>query len=199
MSKNKYHLPFEGEFFVEFGGIRKKDSHSWDILLQRYAYDFEIRDEKNKPYHDQYLKIENYYCYKKNILAPLDGYVVDLCNEFPNTKIAKNRKIVCDVADVRGNYIFLKHKYNEYSLIAHIEKDSFRVQVGDFVKAGDVLAQIGNSGNTNGPHIHFQVQNGMGKTAKGIPIYFHHIQIRKNKKRIYHRYIKKGEFVQNKK
>lgn len=199
MSKNKYHLPFKEEFFIEFGGITKKDSHSWDIPEQRYAYDFEIRDEKNKPYHDDYLIIPNYYSYKKKIYAPLDGYVVDICNEYKDTKIRKNRPIVCDADDVKGNYILIKHKNNEYSLIAHILKDSFQVKVGDMVKTGDYIAQVGNSGNTNGPHIHFQIQNDFNfETAKGIKIRFTNLYIQKNGKRIFRKYIKNGDFVQNK-
>ena len=62
MSKNKYILPFNESFYIEFGGTRKKDSHSWDVIPQRYAYDFEIRDDQNKPYHDDYLEKSNYNC-----------------------------------------------------------------------------------------------------------------------------------------
>ena len=42
MSKNKYYLPMKGIWYIEFGGTKKKNSHSWDIIGQRYAYDFEI-------------------------------------------------------------------------------------------------------------------------------------------------------------
>lgn len=198
MSKNKYHLPFKEEFFIEFGGVTKKDSHSWDIPLQRYAYDFEIR-ENNLPYHDDYLNLQNYYSYKKHLYAPLDGYVVDICNEYEDTKVRKGRPIICDVDDVKGNYILIKHKNNEYSLIAHILKNSFQVKVGDFVKTGDYIAQVGNSGNSNGPHIHFQIQNDWNFShAIGIPIHFTNVIIRKNNRRIHRKYIKNGEFVQNK-
>lgn len=200
MSKNKYRLPFKEKFYIEFGGITEKDSHSWDIPSQRYAYDFEIRDNNNKPFQDDYMKLENYYSYQKEILAPLEGYVVDICNQFEDTKIEKNRSIVCDCKDVRGNYIILKHAHGEYSLIAHILKDSFQVKMGDLVKTGTVLARIGNSGNSNGPHIHFQVQNSMDfDKAKGIPIQFSGILITRNDKRILRKYVKNGDFVQNKK
>ena len=42
MSKNKYRLPFNNTWYVEYGGLTKKTSHSWDIISQRYAYDFEF-------------------------------------------------------------------------------------------------------------------------------------------------------------
>ena len=45
MSKNKYILPFKGSWYVEYGGTKKENSHSWALLGARYAYDFEIRKE----------------------------------------------------------------------------------------------------------------------------------------------------------
>ncbi len=198
MKKNRYSLPFKEEFYVEFGGIKKKDSHSWQIPAQRYAYDFEIRDLEDKPYHDDYYDLNNYYSYKKNILAPMDGVVVEVVNDYPDTKIVENRKIVCDVADVRGNHIIIMHGHNEYSMIAHILKDSFRVREGDVVKRGDVIAMVGNSGNTNGPHIHFQVQRGMEDNAEGIPILFEKILMREKGKKVHRKYVRHGMFVKNK-
>lgn len=196
--KNSYSLPFKEEFYVEFGGINKKDSHSWDIPSQRYAYDFEIRDKQNLPFHDDYLVLDNYYSYKKDIIAPMDGVVVEICNKYPDTKIVKDRKIVCDVDDVRGNHIIIMHGHNEYSMIAHILKDSFKVKEGDYVKRGQELAKIGNSGNTNGPHIHFQVQKGDGQLAPGIPIHFQNVVKTVHNHPCYAKYLKHGMLVKNK-
>lgn len=159
MSKNKYILPFKGKWYIEYGGTRKKNSHSWDIIPQRYAYDFEIR-KNNLPYHDDYKNKENYYCYNEDIIAPCDGYVYDIVDLYKDTRIIEGRPVICDIKDVRGNYITIKHAHGEYSTICHIKKGTFKVKEGDYVKAGTVLASVGNSGNTMGPHIHFQVQKG---------------------------------------
>lgn len=177
MSKNKYSLPFKGTWYIEYGGIKKINSHSFDIIGQRYAYDFEIRKD-NLPYHDNLQECNNYYSYLKNVYAPLDGWVVDLVNCYSNTHITKDRKIICDCDNPRGNYIIIKHPNNEYSTICHFEKDSFEVKVGDIVKEGQLLGKVGNSGNTQGPHIHFQVQAGINPDYdKGIPITFHNAYV----------------------
>lgn len=199
MSKNRYILPFKDSFYVEFGGVSEKDSHSWDVISQRYAYDFEIRDNNDKPYHDNYLELKKYYSYNKDIIAPLDGYVASISNCYQDTEIKEGRPITCDCDDVRGNHIIIKHKHGEYSLIAHILKDSFQVKEGDIVRQGQVIAKVGNSGNTNGPHIHFQIQDRLdSKNAKGIKINFKNIKIRKNNRYIHRRYIKHGYTVENK-
>ena len=172
MSKNHYILPFKGSWYVEYGGTTKKNSHSYDIIGERYAYDFEIR-ENNLPYHDDYHQKENYYSYLQDVICPCDGFVFELCDSYPNTKIYENRKTSCDVDDPRGNYITLKHEHGEYSTICHLEKGTITKKVGDLVNRGEVLAKVGNSGNTEGPHIHFQVNKGPDfNMSPGVKITF---------------------------
>ncbi len=182
MSKNKYNLPMKGKWYIEYGGTKKKNSHSWNILGQRYAYDFEIRKE-NLPYHDDLTQCKNYYSYLEDIYAPLDGWVIEVVDEYPNTHITKDRKIINDCNDPRGNHIIIKHPKGEYSCICHLEKNTIKVKEGDFVKEGEVLAKVGNSGNTQGPHIHFQVQLGQDTNkSKGIPITFKNAYYKGRKK-----------------
>lgn len=193
MSKNKYVLPFKGEWYIEFGGVTKKTSHSWDIISQRYAYDFEIRKE-DKPYFGDYHECNNFYSYKQEIICPCDGVVVDLVNEYDDTRIVDGRKAICDCKDVRGNYILIKHEHNEYSLICHVLLNSFKCRIGDFLCAGDVIGLVGNSGNTMGPHIHYQVQAGYDfSTACGLPIKFKNYKI--TNKKIQRKYLSCGMYV----
>ena len=44
VQQTRYTLPFRGEWLVYNGGTTPADSHSWDVLTQRYAYDFVIAD-----------------------------------------------------------------------------------------------------------------------------------------------------------
>ena len=195
MSKNKYLLPFIGEYFIEYGGLTKKTSHSWDIIPQRYAYDLENR-KNNLPYHDDYLKLENYYCYLDDIICPCAGFVIDIQDNQPNTKVYKDRPIINDSNDARGNYITIKHAHGEYSTICHFEKGSFKVAIGDIVEAGQVLGKVGNSGNTQGPHIHFQVQKGPDfENSKGVIITFKNAYVNSNKKR----FLSKNHYVSTRK
>lgn len=184
MSKNKYSLPFKGTWYIEYGGWKREHSHSWNIIGQRYAYDFEIR-KNNLPYHDDPTKNENYYSYLENVYAPLDGWVIEVIDQYENTHITKERKIINDCDNPRGNHIIIKHENGEYSTICHFEKGTILVHEGDIVKEGDILGKVGNSGNTQGPHIHFQIQQGIDPdNSKGIPItfknaYYHNKKIKK--------------------
>ncbi len=159
VSKNIYDLPFEGNWYVANGGVEKSDSHSWNIIPQRYAYDFVQIDNEMKTNKDENYKLSDYYCYEQNILAPADGVVVELKNKYIDTPRLKVGQVSCNANDIRGNYILIRHSNNEYSLIAHLLKDSFKVEVGDEVHRGMIIALCGNSGNTSEPHIHFHIQN----------------------------------------
>ena len=84
------------------------------------------------------------------VRAHTDGVVykiVDGRNNDTNTK----------GADRYGNYIQLKHSGGYYTLYAHLQK-GLNLKAGDKVKQGDVIAIMGNSGNSYGTHLHFEVR-----------------------------------------
>ena len=67
----------------------------------------------------------------------------------------------------------MKHANEEYSLIAHLKKDSIKVSIGDKVNSGESIAQVGNSGNSTEPHIHFQIMDDSDlMNAKSLKIRF---------------------------
>ena len=46
-----------------------------------------------------------------------------------------------------------------YLLMGHLKQGSVTVQVGDVVRRGQPLVTVGNSGHTNEPHLHLQIQD----------------------------------------
>lgn len=180
----EYTLPFEGEWYAANGGVTENTSHSWEILPQRFAYDFIIVDDKGKSFEGDKADLRSYYCYGKDILAPADGVVAAVKNNFPDCRIMSDGQTDPDTPDIGGNRIIIKHSAKEYSAVCHIMPGSVTVQKGDRVKRGDVIGKCGNSGNTTEPHIHFQVQNTAHfYSSIGLPIRFSHLQ-----KRLYTKY-----------
>lgn len=57
-----------------------------------------------------------------------------------------------------GNMILIKHENDFYTLYAHLS--SIQVKLGDAVRAGDLIGQVGQSGGATGSHLHFEVRQG---------------------------------------
>ncbi|MFJ8073967.1 M23 family metallopeptidase [Streptomyces sp. NPDC096176] len=55
-----------------------------------------------------------------------------------------------------GNAIVIKHGNGKYTQYAHLSK--INVSVGSTVKTGQNIAKSGNTGNSSGPHLHFEVR-----------------------------------------
>jgi MYXO-CTERM domain-containing protein len=63
-----------------------------------------------------------------------------------------------DVYANDANYVLIDHQDGSAGLYLHVQHNSSNLQVGDPVAAGDVIARVGQTGWTCGPHLHFQVQ-----------------------------------------
>ncbi|HEB29263.1 MAG TPA: tetratricopeptide repeat protein [Spirochaetes bacterium] len=76
--------------------------------------------------------------------------------------------------DARGNIIEIKAG-NIMIKYVHLKHGSSRVSPGDKVRSGDLIGEIGNSGVSAGPHLHFVITNSDGVT---LPVLFTGLQSR---------------------
>jgi murein DD-endopeptidase len=113
----------------------------------------------------------NYYAYGHQLLAVADGIVVATKDSIPqNIPGANSRAVKIDMVTVGGNFVGIDIGNGKYALYAHVQPGSLRVKVGDHVKRGQVIALLGNSGNSTEPHVHFQIADGPSfLAAEGEP------------------------------
>ncbi len=57
-----------------------------------------------------------------------------------------------------GNYIIIKHNHGIYTRYAHL--NSYRVKKGQLVEQGDIIGNVGNTGISTGPHLHYEIHIG---------------------------------------
>ena len=68
--------------------------------------------------------------------------------------------IVSQYSSSYGNYVVVSHGNGNTTLYGHMS--SRKVEVGQYVNQGDVLGITGSTGNSTGPHLHFEVtENGV--------------------------------------
>lgn len=100
----------------------------------------------------------------REILAPAAGTVTYARNDVPNNPRPGdpgiNFSVLHDpVMAFMGNCVIIDHGNSEYSVLAHMQQGSVTVKVGERVAAGQVIGKLGNSGNSFGPHLHYQLQS----------------------------------------
>lgn len=71
-----------------------------------------------------------------------------------------------------GNLIILRHGFGYETYYAHLSK--YNVKVGQKVKRGDVIGFVGNTGRSEGPHLHYEVHIN-GKVVNPINFYYGNI------------------------
>ena len=160
-------LPFDGEWFVVWGGRSIADNYHAIAGDQRFAYDILIVRDENTHTGNGSLN-EQYFCWGEPVLAPGNGTIVSVTTGLPD-----NPPGVMDADNPPGNHVWLDLGNAEFALLAHLQRESIAISEGDEVVAGDIIGRCGNSGNTTEPHIHFHIQDqpGFGK-GSGKPAFF---------------------------
>jgi len=100
------------------------------------------------------------------VLAARDGVVMTVENDFFGAGLDMAR-----YGD-RANNVRIVHADGTMAVYAHLELESVRVHVGDRVRAGQLLALSGDTGYTNGPHLHFCVQRNDDMELVSVPFEF---------------------------
>jgi murein DD-endopeptidase MepM/ murein hydrolase activator NlpD len=80
-------------------------------------------------------------------------------------------------ANIAGNHVIIDMGNGIFALYAHLQKGSVLPSRGDFVSRGQLLGFLGNSGNTDGPHLHFEIMAAPSSLeANGLPFVFDQMQ-----------------------
>jgi len=171
--------PLKGGPWAAFNGPSNTSGHrrtplslgGRDALAQRYAIDYMKLAPSGLRFEGDSTRNESYPGNGEEVIAVADAVV-----SFVQTGIAENRPYVRNRPDpfnlqtVIGNQVMLDLGGGRYALYAHLLPGSIRVKVGDRVRRGQTLAQVGNTGNSGGPHLHFHiVDDNVALGAEGLP------------------------------
>ena len=145
-----------------------------ESIAQRFAIDWVRIGPDQRLVHDDPKSNQNYYGYGAEVLAVTNARVAALKDDQPEySGLTERSERKININNVLGNYIVLDVGDGQFAVYAHLQPGSISVKVGDRVTAGQSVARVGNSGNSDAPHLHFQVVNGNSPLAsEGVPYEF---------------------------
>ncbi|WUK16822.1 M23 family metallopeptidase [Kitasatospora sp. NBC_00374] len=137
-------------------------------LGRRFAVDWSGSDARHRPVVGDPDVNRNWVCYGAPVIAVADGTVAAAEDRFPDQ--IPNHPVPVTPAEADGNFVVLDLGDGRFAGFAHLVPGSVRVRPGDRVRRGQVIGNLGNSGSSSGPHLHFQVMDGPSLVdANGLP------------------------------
>lgn len=210
VQKNKLSFPLKGRILVydahdcnshhrrfdyNFRPIKEFGIHS---NFMRYAYDFIILNEENKQFKNKGETDQDYFGYGSKIYAVTDGKVIYVAKNHKDDKQFDVSKLNENQLELYGNCIAIEHADKSVSIYGHLKENSITVKIGDVVKEEQEIAEIGVSGSSFLPHLHFEVRNSISNNAEGLPSYFDDVLLLegKIKKKIKSGLVETGNIIQ---
>jgi pimeloyl-ACP methyl ester carboxylesterase len=162
--------PLEGEWFVTGAGNSVLvNGHSPNEI---HGIDFRKLGPNGLTHTGgDMARLEDYDGFGASVLAPADGRIVEVIDNNADTPPGINGD--------QSNIVMLDIGDGRFVVLGHLQQGSAIVRVGDVVQSGDPLAAVGNSGHTNEPHLHLQVQDSraISDADRTYPIAFRNVQI----------------------
>ncbi|MGH7985118.1 MAG: M23 family metallopeptidase [Candidatus Binataceae bacterium] len=179
--------PISGDDWLAANGPSNNSAHRRALIPldgaphigQRFAIDWvkfgpDGNTYKGDPHHNS-----SYYAWNAPVKAAADGRVVAVKDGIPeNTPDPADparRAVAMNLKTIAGNNVIEDIGGGHYALYAHLRPGSIAVKTGDTVHRGEVLAHLGNTGNSTEPHLHFQVCDAPSFIASnGVPFEIDH-------------------------
>ncbi|HAH07758.1 MAG TPA: hypothetical protein DCM05_14755 [Elusimicrobia bacterium] len=191
-----YRYPLDGP--VHMANLSMNYAHHRAMCSQEFAMDVVAADvDKADSFTDMAARDEpdeaaDYGIFGRPIRSMGDGVVTETGTKFPDEAMRdpKNFKDpayfpklsaelipkIGVINTVGGNYVVVDHGNGEFAAYCHMMEGSIRVEPGAKVRKGDVLGRVGNTGNSDAPHLHFQLMDSKDfLTANGLPMMFDNV------------------------
>ena len=91
------------------------------------------------------------------VIAADNGTVAYVRTGAPQATMFQHNTSLREAGAGWGNHVVIAHGNGVYTRYAHLAPGSVKLRVGDVVKAGDVVGEMGNSGRSETRHLHFEV------------------------------------------
>jgi murein DD-endopeptidase MepM/ murein hydrolase activator NlpD len=198
LGKNEYTFPVKGCWFMKaYPETGRLDHHRFGVSNE-FGVDLLKLGADGELFKNNGILASDWYSYGEMVFAAASGKVAMVhttavqewtrfhptdCeseDDFQQRALRQAQAALAgDVLDwAAGNYIVIEHSGGEFSSYLHLKEGSVRVKEGDEVKEGDHIAEVGNTGDSYGAHLHFQITNSKDLiNGRSLPFSFKGISV----------------------
>ena len=190
VANNEYRFPVAGRWYISSSSSirshhRARPAHEFALDLMKIGADGKsFRSDGSFP--------ADYFAYAEPVYAVADGKVIATEGEIPDTEMPRQdeprnefaRRVLGAMWEedpsgriAGGNFVVIEHPGGEYSNYVHLRPGSVNVKVGDLVRQGQQIGQVGISGDGFEPHLHFSVSDTPEMNyGHGLPVTFSNVE-----------------------
>ncbi len=128
-------------------------------VAQRFAIDFVRLDAQGRAFVGDPQSNEAWVGFGAPVLAGADGVVV-AADTLPDNTPGAPPLAPVNLQTIGGNHVVVRLEDGSHVFYGHLKQGSVRVHAGETLAAGDVLGALGNSGQSDAPHLHIHVADG---------------------------------------
>lgn len=141
-------------------------------LPQRYAVDFVKLGPEGRAAANDGKENKDWFCYGEAVYAVADATVIVVRDStIENVPFGPRLSSA-------GNCVWLDLGNGRYAFYGHLQPNSLRVARGDHIRKGQVLGLIGNSGNSDLPHLHFSIHGApVAMLSESIPFVIQELEL----------------------
>ncbi|OBJ46091.1 peptidase M23 [Mycolicibacterium mucogenicum] len=146
------------------------DGKLW--AAERFAIDYEQLRADGQLFSGDRAKTESYLYFGSDVHAVADGPVVAVLDGLPE-QVPGVDPTGLTLAQYGGNHVVQDIGNGNFAFYAHLKTGTVKVKPGDRLTTGQVLGNVGNTGNSSAPHLHFHVMSASDPLrADGLPFVF---------------------------
>ena len=172
--------PLSGANWVDANGCCGMTPHRMAVnplngqlwAAERYAIDYVQLTPDGRLFNGNKGDLLSYPFFGADVHAAADGQVAAVVDNLPE-QVPGASPVGLPLDQYAGNHVIQDIGAGDYVMYAHLKTGSVNVKVGDKITTGQVVGAVGNTGNTDSPHLHFQLMSASDPLrANGLPFMF---------------------------
>ena len=125
---------------------------------EHFAIDFIQLNAQDLAYIGDPSNVKSWLYYGTEIAAVARGRVAEVRDNMPD-QVPGQPSTPLKADDYAGNHVIVEMGNGTNALYAHLAPASIVVRKGEMVRTGQLLGKLGNTGNSDAPHLHFQIMD----------------------------------------